>query len=209
MIRIVLVDDHEVLREALREKLDREPDFEVVAEASRIDETLAQVKDLRPDIVLLDISLGEESGIDLVADILKFSPETRIIAFSMHVDHYHVKEMLAAGADGYIAKTSSKTELIDGIYAVALGSRYLCAEASATLVSGFKQGMDETGELTSRERQVLRLLAEGKRSVTIADLLHISVSTVEVHRRNIMRKLNLHTIAELTHYAIQRGLTPL
>ncbi|MEX2489086.1 MAG: response regulator transcription factor [Pseudomonadales bacterium] len=209
MIRILLVDDHKVLRDALRDKLDREPDFEVIAEAGTSHEALSLVKDLRPDIVVLDISLGEESGIEVVDDILKCSPGTRIIALSMYVDQYHIKEMLKAGADGYIAKTASKTELIDGICAVASGNRYLCAEASATLVSGFRQGTDETGELTSRERQVLTLLAEGKRSGTIAELLHISVSTVEVHRRNIMRKLNLHTIAELTHYAIQRGLTPL
>lgn len=209
MIRIVLVDDHEVLREALREKLDREADLEVVGEASTIDETLTSVKCLCPDVLVLDVSLGDENGTDIVGDVLISSPATRIIAFSMYADGYHIKEMLRAGADGYVTKTASKTDLLEGIRDVARGNQYFCREASAALVSGLRREEADNAGLTSRERQVLKLLAEGKRSATIAELLSISPGTVEVHRRNIMHKLELHTIAELTHYAIRHDITPL
>lgn len=202
-IRIVLVDDHSLLREALREKLAREPDFDVIGEAGDADTALRLVAELSPDILILDVALPDKNGSEIANEVkLKF-PATRIVVFSMHDERHIVTTMLKAGAMGYVTKTAERPNLLNAIRAVATGHEYLSPEASAALVKTFG---DAHPELTPREQEILQLLAEGRRGPEIADMLNISPGTVDVHRRNIMAKLDLHTIADLTRYAIREGL---
>jgi len=207
-ITILLVDDHEVLREALREALEREPDFEVVGEAGDVAAALKALDERVPDVVVLDISLGKESGLDVLRR-LDETIATSAIVFSMHTDADTVGEALHAGAAGYVGKTASKTELLKGIRAVAGKHRYFCRETSVALANQITGTPSDEIVLSARQREVLRLLAEGKRSAMIAGDLNISPATVEVHRRNIMRKLDLHSAAELTRYAIRHGISKL
>lgn len=202
-IRIVLVDDHVLLREALREKLEREPDFEVVGDAGNAEGAMRMVMELAPDVLILDVTLPDRSGIEVAEELARVSPHTRVVAFSMHDERHMVTGMLKAGAMGYVTKTAERPSLLNAIRAVAAGREYLSADASATLARTLA---DDTAKLTPREQEVLHLLAEGRRSPEIARLLNISAGTVDVHRRNIMAKLDLHSIADLTRYAIREGL---
>lgn len=204
--RIVLVDDHIVLREALRDVLQRESDLDVVGEAGDQQTALVLVDELEPDVVVLDITLGDQSGVDLAREVTKRSGATGIVGFSMHIDRRNVSDMLEAGAGAYVSKTASKAELLEAIRAVADGQQYLCREAAAVVAGVMQRQGSGSQELTARELDVLRRLAEGKRSARIAHELDISVSTVEVHRRNIMNKLGLHSSVELTRYAIREGI---
>ncbi|MFT3931085.1 MAG: response regulator transcription factor [Spongiibacteraceae bacterium] len=208
-IRVILVDDHYLLREALREKLEKEVDIEIVGEAGDGHSALHLIAELKPDVVVLDISLCEMSGVDIAAQIKANHSTIKVLALSMHSDKRFVMEMLKAGASGYVTKTAASTELLSAIRAVAVGKHYVGAEVANALVDGVQNGTDSQTQLGRREREVLRLLAEGLRTQDIADRLYISSGTVEVHRRNIMRKLDLHTIAELTKYAIREGITSL
>lgn len=208
-IRIILVDDHHLLREALREKLSREADLEVIGEASDGRSALRLVAEMAPDIVLLDIGLPEMNGIEIAARINADYSRVKTIALSMYSDKRFVMEMLKAGASGYVTKTADGVELLNAVRAVAAGKRYLGTEVAAALADGMHQEADGSTRLGRREREVLRLLAEGRRTADIAEHLHISAGTVEVHRRNIMRKLDLHTVAELTRYAIREGIASL
>lgn len=208
-IRIILVDDHYLLREALREKLGKETDIEIIGEAGDGPAALQLIAELTPDVVVLDIGLKDMSGVEIAARITTDHAGIKIVALSMHSDKRFVMEMLKAGAVGYVTKTAASTELLGAIRAVAEGKRYLGAEVAGALVDGVQQGANGQGQLGRREREVLQLLAEGLRTQEIADKLFISSGTVEVHRRNIMRKLDLHTVAELTKYAIREGITTL
>ncbi len=209
IIRIILVDDHYLLREALREKLAKEADIDIVGEAGNGHAALQLVAELLPDVVVLDISLGDMSGVDIAAQITAGYPRSKIVALSMHSDKRFVVEMLKAGAGGYVTKTAASTELLSAIRAVAAGKRYIGAEVADALVDDIQGSATNQVQLGRREREVLSLLAEGLRTADIANKLHISAGTVEVHRRNIMRKLDLHTVAELTKYAIREGITSL
>lgn len=208
-IRTMLVDDHHLLREALREKLEKEADIEIVGEAGLGREALKLIDELTPDVVVLDIALPDMSGVDIATYISGEHRHVKIVALSMYSDKRFVIEMLKSGASGYVTKTAGVTELLSAIRAVALGRRYLCPEVANTLIDNIQLKQSGSVRLGRRERAVLQLLAEGRRSADIAEQLHISTSTVEVHRRNIMRKLGLHTVAELTKYAIREGLTGL
>lgn len=208
-IRLILVDDHQLLREALREKLSKEADIDIIGEAGDGRSALRLVAELLPDIVLLDIGLPDMNGVEITARLNDDYPDIKILALSMYSDKRFVMEMLKAGAAGYVTKTSAGSELLDAIRAVAAGKRYLGAEVAAAIADGVRDAADKTARLGRREREVLRLLTEGLRTPDIADRLHISTGTVEVHRRNIMRKLDLHTVAELTKYAIREGITSL
>jgi len=206
-IRIILVDDHHLLREVLREKLAKEADIDIVGEAADGRSALQIIAELMPDIVVLDISLPEMNGVELATRITASHGTVKIVALSMHADKRFVTEMFKAGASGYVTKTAASTELLNAIRTVAAGKRYLGAEVADALVDGVQT--DGQIQLGRREREVLGLLAEGLRTQDIADRLHISAGTVEVHRRNIMRKLDLHTVAELTKYAIREGISSL
>lgn len=212
-IRVLVVDDHTMFREALRLMLEKDPGIEVVGEAGDGSQVGALVTRLAPDVVVMDVSMPTVNGIEATRGLLAVHPQLRVVALSAFGYKRFVMEMLEAGAVGYVVKSAAGEELVRAIVSAAQGKTYICSEAAATLVEASRRGRSAPagtrGEkrLGRRETEVLRLLAEGKSSPQIAEVLCISVSTVDVHRRNIMRKLELHNVAELTKYAIRIGLT--
>jgi two-component system NarL family response regulator len=203
MIRLLLVDDHKIVREALCSVLEREPDITVVGQAGDGETALVLVAQLLPQVVLMDIAMPGISGIEATRRIVAAYAGVNVLALSTYFDRRIVTQMLEAGAGGFVNKTAGRDELLQGIRSVAYGKHYLCQEIASMLVK--PQGGAET-QLGRREIEVLQLLVDGSTSAEIADRLHIATSTVEVHRRNIMRKLDLHSVAELTKYAIRQGL---
>lgn len=210
-IRVLLVDDHKILRDALKGVLERELDIAVVGEANDGGECLDLARQVRPDIVLMDIGLPVLGGIDATRALVAEDPATKVVALSTFSDRRVVMQMLDAGARGYVVKSAGRDELLRAIRAVAYGRTYLCPDAAAVLVESLrgKKAADSPPlePIGRREREVLQLLADGHTSPEIGKRLHIATSTVEVHRRNLMRKLELHSIAELTKYAVRHGLT--
>ena len=210
-IRVLLVDDHKILRDALKGVLERELDIAVVGEANDGGECLELARQVRPDIVLMDIGLPVLGGIDATRALVAEDPAIKVVALSTFSDRRVVMQMLDAGARGYVVKSAGRDELLRAIRAVAYGRSYLCPDAAAVLVESLrgKKAPDSPPlePIGRREREVLQLLADGHTSPEIGKRLHIATSTVEVHRRNLMRKLELHSIAELTKYAVRHGLT--
>jgi DNA-binding NarL/FixJ family response regulator len=210
-IRIVLADDHKLILAALRSMLEKESDIAVVGEAGDGAGLLDLVSRTEPDVAVVDVGMPGMNGIEATQRLLAQRPDIRVIALSAYSDKRFVLEMLNAGAKGYVIKASAGDELPRAIRAVAQGQTYLCPEVAAVLVDAARRKTTLHGnsgtKLGRRELEVLALLAEGKSSAAIAARLHIAPSTVEVHRRNIMRKLDLHTVAELTKYAIREWLT--
>lgn len=207
-IRIELAEDQRLVRELLAGVLAREADFEIVAEAGTGREAIALAQSTRPDIVVLDISLPDLDGMEVARTLRKAQPKLAILALSIHEEPYFVQEMLRAGADGYVVKSAALGELVQAIRTVSQGSMYLSPVITRQAVGrspAFLSGA--AARLSAREREVLILIANGKTSAEIAARLAISAGTVEAHRRNIMTKLGLHTIAELTKYAVREGLT--
>ena len=208
MIKVMLVDDHKVVREALSSVLQKEADIEVVGEAGDGATALTLIGRLQPEVVVMDIALPDISGIEVTRRLLAVHPQIRVLALSTYFDRRIVTQTLEAGATGYVHKAAGRDELLQGIRALAAGKPYLCQEIAVMLVKS-PSGNDELGaesKLGRREIEVLQLLVDGHTSARIAERLHIATSTVEVHRRNIMRKLDLHSVAELTKYAIREGL---
>lgn len=211
-IRILLADDHAILRRGLRALLEREPDLEVVGESADGRDTLKQVEDLSPDIVVLDITMPNLNGIEAARQILSRGTSTAVLILSMHSDEGYVLRALRAGARGYLLKDAVEGELIQAIRAVAAGKAYFSPEVSKLLVEDYVQGMRQRGLqdshelLTPREREVLQLLAEGKTSKDIASMLALSVYTVDTHKANLMQKLSLHSMAELILYSVRKGI---
>ena len=210
-IRIVLADDHKMILAALRSLLEKESDITVVGEAGDGAALLELVERTAPDVAVVDVGMPGMSGIEATRRLLAARPLLKVIALSAYSDKRFVLEMLEAGAKGYLIKASAGDELPRAIRAVVQGQTYLCPEVAGSLVEaarGRTSGAGNAGaKLGRREREVLGLLAEGKISSEIAARMHIAESTVEAHRRNIMRKLDLHSVAELTKYAIREGLT--
>ena len=210
-IRVLLVDDHRILREAIRTILEKSGEILVVGEADDGPRALELAREAAPDIVVMDIGLSDMSGIEATRRILAENAGVKVLALSMYSDRRMVLQMLQAGASGYVVKAAGSKELLRAIRALAEGKTYLCAEVAGSIVDQVRDGRLKTGgagvSLGRREREVLQLLANGMTSQAIAEKLNIAASTVEVHRRNIMRKLDLHTVAELTKYAIREGLT--
>lgn len=201
-IRLLIADDHKLMREGLRALLSGESDIEVSGEASNGREIVKMVEDSSPDIVLMDISMPQLNGIDATRQIEDLSGDTRVIALSMHADRLFVQGVLKAGAGGYILKDSAFEELAQAVRAVSNGQMYLSPGVAGVVVEGFLKTngppvADEVS-LTAREREVLQLITEGISTRDIAKQLHISVKTVETHRRQLMKKLDLFTVAELT-----------
>lgn len=203
-IRIAVAEDQRLIRDLLVAVLSRESDFQVVGEASTGRETIALVQSAKPDVLVLDVALPDLDGIEVARSVRKAQPRLPILALSIHEESYFVREMLRAGADGYVVKSAAVGELVQAIRSVTQGRMYL-SPAIARLAVGNLSA--ESASLTRREREVLALIANGKHSAAIAAKLSISVGTVEAHRRNIMTKLGLHSIAELTKYAVREGLT--
>ena len=210
-IRVLLVDDHKILRDALKGVLEREQDIAVVGEANDGGECLELARQLQPDIVLMDIGLPVLGGIDATRALSGENATIKVVALSTFSDRRVVMQMLDAGARGYVVKSAGRDELLRAIRAVAYGRTYLCPDAASVLVETLRSkktaDTPPSEPIGRREREVLRLLADGHTSPEIGKLLHIATSTVEVHRRNLMRKLALHSVAELTKYAVRHGLT--
>jgi DNA-binding NarL/FixJ family response regulator len=200
-----------MVREALCEVLSKEPDIEVVGQAGQAGEALMQVASLTPDVIVLDIRLPDLNGIEVAARLRDAGVKSKIVALSAFSDKRFVMAMLRAGASAYVTKSAAGTELVRAIRAVAAGEGYFSPEIALTLASEVRDGplASDQAPLGRREREVLRLIAEGVRSPGIALQLHVSLGTVEVHRRNIMRKLGLRTVAELTKHAIREGIVSL
>jgi len=210
-IRVVLADDHKMILAALRSMLEKETDIAVVGEAGDGAALLELVARTMPDVAVVDIGMPGMNGIEATQRLLVGQPRLKVIALSAYSDKRFVLEMLNAGAKGYLIKASAGDELSRAIRAIAQGRTYLCPEVAGTIVEAARGKTSLAGNagvhLGRREREVLALLAEGNNSSEIAARMHIAASTVEVHRRNIMRKLDLHSVAELTKYAIREGLT--
>lgn len=210
-IRILLVDDHQILRDALRVVLERESDVILAGEAPDGESALKIAEECQPDVIVMDISIPGIGGIEATRRLMRKNPEYRIVALSTFSERRIVSQMLDAGAMAYVVKSAGREELLRAIRSVALKRFYLCPEVSAVAIESIRGRKifekTRSDKLGKREQEVLQLLAEGKTSPEIAASLYIATSTVEVHRRNIMRKLDLHSIAELTKYAIRHGLT--
>ena len=207
-IRIELAEDQRLIRELLAGMLAREADFQIVAEAGTGREAIALAQSTQPDLVVLDISLPDLDGMEVARILRQAQPKLAILALSIHEEPYFVQEMLRAGADGYVVKSAAVRELVQAIRSVHQGSMYLSPVITRKAVGrGVTFSSGAAARLSAREREVLILIANGKTSAEIAARLQISAGTVEAHRRNIMTKLGLHTIAELTKYAVREGLT--
>jgi DNA-binding NarL/FixJ family response regulator len=212
MYRVVIAEDHTLFRQGLKALLSLEPEFEVVGEAADGFQAIQSAKELKPDIILLDISMPRVDGMAAIREIKSVCPEAKVLILTVHKTEEHVLETLKSGASGYVLKDASHEEFLLAMRSVLQGKRYLSPDISARIVDGYLNGRktaDPTSpweSLTPRERQVLKLIAEAYKNKEIADFLCISVKTVAKHRANIMKKLDLHSAAELTAYAIKRGL---
>jgi len=210
--RLLLVDDHAVVRSGLRMLLESEADFEIVGEAGSGREALKAVAEMRPDIVLMDIGLPDISGIEAAAEIKRLRPETAIVALTIHEDEEYFFKMLAAGASGYVPKRAAPEELLTALRAAATGEVYLYPSLAKLLVTDYlaqdsaARQAEALDGLTDREHEVLAHLADGASNGEIAETLSISPKTVARHRENIMRKLGLHSRTELVKYAIRKGI---
>jgi two-component system response regulator NreC len=210
-IRLLLVDDHEIVRAGLRMLFMAEPDMEIVGEAGSAEEALRAVRKVKPDVVLMDVAMPGMSGIEATRRIKEADPGVAVLALTMHEDEQYFFEMLNAGASGYIPKRAAPDDLVSAIHVVSQGNVFLYPTLAKLLVKDFIQrtesGEDSAAEvLTPREREVLTYIAEGNTNREIAEELVISHKTVDRHRENIMRKLNLHSRVELVKYAIEKGL---
>jgi DNA-binding NarL/FixJ family response regulator len=206
-IRIVLADDHSVVRQGFRRILEAQADMEIVGEASNGREALETATRLSPDVVVMDVAMPELNGIEATRRMGEAAPRTRVLALSMHKDSVYVREILRAGARGYLLKDAVDEDLIAAVRAVARGEGYLSPGVADAVLTDYRQHVtDPIDLLTSREREVLQLIAEGKTNKEIATTLNLSVYTVDAHRGRIMEKLNLHSTGELVRFAIRKGL---
>jgi len=213
-LRILLADDHGIIRQGLRSLLEKQPDMQVVAEAEDGRTALSLVRELVPDIVVMDVTMPNLNGIEATGQIVHEFPEVKVIALSIHSNRRFVADMLKAGASGYVLKECLFDELAQAIRTAAAGGTYLSPRITGVVVDDYVSRLSTGADsvltvLTAREREVLQLLAEGKSTKQIALGLHVSGKTIEANRRRVMEKLNAHSIAELTKYAVREGITPL
>jgi DNA-binding NarL/FixJ family response regulator len=213
-VKVLLADDHKIVRDGLRTLLEKHAEIQVVGEAEDGRETVLQTRKLLPDIVIMDIAMPELNGIEATRQILSESPDVKVIALSMHSDRRFVTEMLKAGASAYLLKDCAFEELVIAIRTVLKGKIYLSPGIAGVVIESYIKSTPRSevsvfSLLSDREREVLQLMAEGRTTKEIASHLNVSIKTVETHRTNIMTKLDIHSIAELTKYAIREGLTSL
>ena len=211
-IRILIADDHRIIREGLRSLLGAEPDLEVVGQAKNGREAIRLARDLSPEVVLLDVSMPDMNGMEATTQILEDLPHVKVIALSMHKDEHFVAGMLLAGASGYLLKDCSVEELAGAVRSVMSGGVHLSPGITPMVIRRYMDHIVEKEillrpPLSSRENEVLQLVAEGRTSRAIASALNISTKTVETHRRQIMQKLGVNTVADLTKYAVRTGVT--
>ena len=206
-IRILLADDHAVVRQGFKMILSEQPDMEIVGEAGNGREAVELAESLKPDIVVMDVAMPELNGIEATRRLATSVPHARVVALSMHKDSVYVRETLRAGARGYLLKDSVAGDLVSAIRAVASGEGYISPAVSNAVLDDYRRHVTNPIDLlTSREREVLQMLAEGKTNKEIATVLNLSVYTVDAHRGRIMEKLNLHSITELVRFAVRNGL---
>jgi two-component system, NarL family, response regulator NreC len=209
-LRILLADDHTVVRQGLRNVLEECPEWEVVAEAGDGREAVRQAERLRPDVAILDLAMPLLNGIEATRQIAQRVPTTRILVLSMHADEAYVIQILKAGATGYLLKDSADVDLLQAVTAVAQGKSFFSPSIARVMLDGYVRGetdvVDRYESLSGREREIFQLVAEAKTNKEIAALLGVSPSTVETHRAHILEKLDLHSAAELVLYAVRRGV---
>ena len=210
-LKVIIADDHMIVRDGLRSLLERQPDMEVVAEAENGRMALKLVKELSPDVVIMDIGMRELNGIDATRQIVKMSPGVKVLALSMYSDKRFIKGMLKAGASGYMLKDSAFKELIDAIRVIVENKIYISPSVANIITEDYlKQSPESDGStrslLSSRELEVLQLLVEGMSTKQIASSLRLSIKTIESHRSRIMKKIDVNNIADLTRYAIREGI---
>jgi DNA-binding NarL/FixJ family response regulator len=211
-VRIVIAEDHTILREGLRSLLSSSANFEIVGEAGDGREAIRQVKKFKPDLILTDLSMPRMNGMEAIKEIKRESPATKILVLTVHRAEEYILATFRAGADGYLLKDSTHSELLMAVKKVLSGTHYISPEISEKVIEGYIEGKKSLKSrtswetLTQREREILKLIAEGYRNKEIAEDLCISVKTVEKHRANLMEKLDLHSIQALTTFAIEKGL---
>ena len=211
-IRVLLADDHTILRAGVRMMLNAQPDIEVVGEASDGRQAITEAQRLLPDVILMDITMPDLNGIEATRQVKRLLPEIKVLVLTMHENEEYLFQVLRAGASGYMLKEAADTELISAIRIITNGSFYLSSSAQSMMVGYYLQRVrsgeerDSYSELTEREREILKHVAEGYTNNQIAERLFISPKTVDTHRTHIMDKLNLHSRAELVKYAMRRGL---
>lgn len=214
-IRVLLADDHTIVRKGLRLLLDAEPGIVVVDEAENGRDAVEKAEQLQPDIVLMDHTMPLLNGLEATRQLRTRLPQVKVLILTMHTNEAYIFEFLQAGAVGYLVKQSAPTDLVAAIYAIQQGQSYLSPAISKTVIEEYVRQGEATGKgsppdtLTTREREVLQLIVEGHSNREIAEHLHISVKTVGVHRVNLMQKLDLHSPTELTKYAIRKGIISL
>jgi two-component system, NarL family, response regulator NreC len=207
VIKILLADDHTIVRQGLKLILSAHPDLQVIGEAANGKEAVELAAKLKPDIVLMDVAMPELNGIEATRKMVEANSRLRVLVLSMHKEAVYVREILRAGARGYILKDAIDTELLNAIRSVAGGDGYISPAVSGALLNDYRKDVTDPVDLLSpRERQVLQMIAEGKTNKEIATQLNLSVYTVDSHRGKIMEKLNLHSTGELVRFAIKRGL---
>ena len=206
-IRILLADDHAVVRQGFKLILAAQPDMEIVGEAGNGREALDLAGQLRPDVIVMDVAMPELNGIEATRRVADLSPRSRVLALSMHKDSVYVREILRAGARGYLLKDAISSDLLAAVRAIARGEGYLSPGVSDAVLNDYRRHVtDPIDLLTSREREVLQMIAEGKTNKEIATVLNLSVYTVDAHRGRIMEKLNVHSVTDLVRFAVRSGL---
>jgi DNA-binding NarL/FixJ family response regulator len=210
--RLVIAEDHTIIREGLRALLGGDPEFEIVGEAEDGLAAVRVVEQLRPDLVVMDLSMPKMNGVGAIREIKRVAPDTKIVVLTVHKNEEYILASFQAGSNGYVLKYATHEELVSAIRTVLRGQPYLSPAVSAVILEGYLQGQDKPGKesslrtLTARETDVLKLIAEGYKNKQIAELLGISVKTVERHRANLMKKLDLHNGPALTAFAVENGL---
>lgn len=206
-IRILLADDHRMVRQGFRLILESQGDMEVIGEAGNGREAVELARSLEPDVIVMDVTMPELNGIEATRRIREDLPLVRIVALSVHRDGVYVREILRAGAEGYILKESADSELLAAVRTVAAGQSYLSSQITGTILNDYRKHVTNPIDLlTSREREVLQLIAEGRTNKEIAQRLHLSIYTVDSHRTRIMEKLGLHSVGEIVRFAVRTGL---
>jgi DNA-binding NarL/FixJ family response regulator len=210
-LRILIADDHDLVRRGLKELLERQPGWEVCAEANKGREAISKAEQLRPDVVIIDVCMPELNGIEAARQIRKFSPRTEVLILSVHHSNQLIRQVLEAGARGFVLKSDADTDIVSAVDALANHKPFFTSDATEILLGrrgrdGSAQGEMPVEHLTSREREIVQLLAEGRTSKEIAAVLNISAKTAETHRANIMRKLEFHSVGEIVRYAVRNQI---
>jgi DNA-binding NarL/FixJ family response regulator len=205
-VRIVIADDHGIVRSGVKLLLDRQPDMEVVAEAEDGVDAVEKVIDQRPDVAILDVSMPRMTGLQATHEIKRQAPATQVLILSMHDDERYLFEALRAGASGYVLKRAADQDLVNAVRAASRGEPFLTSSAQQALIRDFVERGDDPAELSPREQEVVKLIAEAHTNKEIAEILHLSEKTVESHRARVLQKLGMRDRVELVRYAIRRGL---